>query len=67
MSDIARKILGAFIAEGYTREEGITLTIKSLTEFGGLSLPQAWDEVFGAGGWQKMKEQVYSILTESAQ
>ena len=63
MSDIARKILSAFIAEGYTQNEAITLTIKSLTEFGGRTLPQAWDEVFGEGGWHKMKLQAHAILT----
>ena len=66
MSDTARKILGAFIAEGYTRNEAITLTLKSLTEFGGRTLPQACDEVFEVGEWQKMKEQAHSILTGSA-
>lgn len=67
MSDTARKILGAFITEGYTRNEAITLTLKSLTDFGGRTLPQAWDEVFGVGGWQKMKEQAHTLIMESAQ
>ena len=63
MSDIARSTLSMFMSEGYSRNEAITLTLKSLMEFGKRTLPQAWDEVFGSGAYRKMKLQAHAILT----
>jgi len=61
MGELAQHLMALFTSVGLEKNAAISATIKTMTDQG-ISLPVAYEEVFGAGSYKAMKATLHGML-----
>lgn len=65
MGELAQKLMTLFTAVGMDKNAAISATIKTMTDQG-ISLPVAYEEVFGPGSYHAMKVTLHGMINAAA-
>jgi len=65
MGELAQRLMALFTSFGLDKNAAISATIKTMTDQG-ISIPVAYEEVFGAGSYREMKVTLHGMIVAPA-